>query len=380
MPHMGMSVRIAALLAFLLAHSPSSGNALPRVLLISIDGLRPDAISASRTPAINLLVARGVATMQARSLQPTLTIPNHVSMLTGKTPQTHGMLFPSDPGNAIVNDSIIEMAHAAGLSSGIYISKEKLRLLNKPGTNDRYVVTENGRAAMVVSQLVEDLAKPDMQWQLTFLHIVDPDTEGHAYGWMSAPYLEAVRRADAHIATLMESLAERGLASNTVVCILADHGGFGTTHIEDRPEVTTIPWIAAGPGIRQDVTLTASVSTHDTAPTILRVLGLPIPQEMEGRLIDEAFLEDPLSFLRGDPNVDHEVNITDALMILQHLFQGAQVSCARAADVNADSILGITYAIYLLNHLFLGGVAPPAPFPDCSSTTSVSELPCPVSC
>ena len=85
-----------------------------------------------------------------------------------------------------------------------------------------------------------------------------------------------------------------------------------------------------------------------------------------------ARAQDGTSFLRGDANLDLEVNLTDAVYILNNLFLGgAPLPCAEAADVNGDAATGGTVdlsdGVYLLNFLFLGGDPVPAPFPECGS-------------
>jgi hypothetical protein len=324
-------------------------------------------------------MVQGAATLQGRSLQPTFTIANHVSILTGLTPTTHGILEPADPGDTIVDNTIIEIAHTAGLTTGIYISKDKLRLFRKPGIYDQYVMTNTGTAEPAVKQLIADLALPDSQWQLIFLHIVDPDYDGHLSGWMSKDYMEAVQRSDAYVRRILDSVEQQGLSSDTVVFILSDHGGFETNHVDDLPEVTTIPWLAAGPGIREDYSIFRTVGVHDTAPTILRVLGLPIPAAMEGTVLWEVFSDMPQTIRRGDANADENVNISDAIVALNHLFLGSAAACPHAADVDADGIVSITDAIYLLTFLFRGGRTPAPPFPECG-LPEPSALPCSVFC
>ncbi len=72
----------------------------------------------------------------------------------------------------------------------------------------------------------------------------------------------------------------------------------------------------------------------------------------------------PVQFLRGDADMDGKVNLTDAIFILQYLFQGGPVPpILDAADVNDDAKLDITDPIQLLQHLFLGGPPPAGPFP-----------------
>ena len=67
------------------------------------------------------------------------------------------------------------------------------------------------------------------------------------------------------------------------------------------------------------------------------------------------------TFERGDANVDGEVDLSDGIVIVNHLFLGASAECRDALDADDDGILNITDAIFLLNSLFLGGTPLPQP-------------------
>ena len=72
----------------------------------------------------------------------------------------------------------------------------------------------------------------------------------------------------------------------------------------------------------------------------------------------------PPVFLRGDPNEDGRVDLSDAVSILRMLFGGrALPACEDRLDANDDGQLSIADAIHVLAYLFAGGPAPPAPFP-----------------
>ena len=68
------------------------------------------------------------------------------------------------------------------------------------------------------------------------------------------------------------------------------------------------------------------------------------------------------TFRRGDANGDGKVGLTDAVVILGHLFQGdSALACLDAADPNDDGTINLTDPVGLLNYLFQGGGQPPAP-------------------
>jgi hypothetical protein len=69
-------------------------------------------------------------------------------------------------------------------------------------------------------------------------------------------------------------------------------------------------------------------------------------------------------FVRGDSDRNGEVNLTDAVVVLNHLFKGVPVaSCLDTLDSDDSGFIDLTDAIYLLRFLFQGELPPPAPFP-----------------
>lgn len=68
------------------------------------------------------------------------------------------------------------------------------------------------------------------------------------------------------------------------------------------------------------------------------------------------------SFLRGDSNSDGKVNMSDAISILDYLFQGHSMDCQKAADVNDDGKVNIADVDALVSYLYKGGPPPGAPF------------------
>jgi hypothetical protein len=76
--------------------------------------------------------------------------------------------------------------------------------------------------------------------------------------------------------------------------------------------------------------------------------------------------EDSTDFLRGNANGDTQVDISDAIYMLNYLFLGGpDLPCKASGDANGDANVDISDGIYLLNFLFLGGPTPAAPYPRC---------------
>jgi predicted AlkP superfamily pyrophosphatase or phosphodiesterase len=257
-----------------------------RVLLLSIDGLRPDVISLAPMKNLMNLMQTSAYTLKARTVFPSVTLISHASMLTGLCPAKHGIDWNDylpERGYAQGTD-LFDIAHAAGLQTVMYVGKEKLRQITEPTSTDQFVYI-NDRDSVIMDRLIADFPQ---DFGLLFIHFPLVDDMGHVYGWMSPQQLSVAFRADEAIGRLLAELDARNLRSETLIIITADHGGHDTSHGTTLPEDMTIPWIASGPGIRPGE-LTTTVHTMDTAATAAFALGLDIPPEWDGVPVYEAF-------------------------------------------------------------------------------------------
>jgi arylsulfatase A-like enzyme len=257
-----------------------------RVLIISIDGLRPDAIAAAPMPNLQALMQSGAYTLSAQTIFPSATLPAHTSMLTGLCPAKHGVNWNDylpKKGFAQGTD-LFDLAHAAGLKTVMFVGKEKLRQITEPASTDifRYI---NDRDTVIAQKITEEFP---VDFGVMFVHFPTPDAMGHVYGWMTPQYISVVQHADEAIGTLLKALDDHGLRQETIVIVTADHGGHEQTHGSHLREDMTIPWVISGPRVRPGP-LTTPVQTTDTAATAAWALGLPMPAEWDGWPVFEAF-------------------------------------------------------------------------------------------
>jgi predicted AlkP superfamily pyrophosphatase or phosphodiesterase len=252
----------------------------PRVALISIDGLRPDAISEANAPGLHALALRGAYTLSAQTVYPSSTLPSHASMLTGFEVIGHGIDFDEYRDTFLLKSPTVPaLAHAAGKRSVMVVGKDKFRQLNV-GSNDGYVCALRGDDDVANEAIVQTANGFDF----VFVHFPQVDMVGHASGWMSPEYLAQLRKTDAAVSRLVASLP-----LGTTIIVTADHGGQLKTHGTQHRLDTTIPWIVAGPRVVRRGPLTRLVRILDTAPTVLNLLGLPPPRDAVGRMISEPF-------------------------------------------------------------------------------------------
>lgn len=257
-----------------------------RVLILSIDGLRPDAIELTPMKNLQALMQGGAYSLVAQTVHPSVTLISHVSMLTGLCPDKHGVYWNDYiPGLGYANGiDVFDLAHAAGLRTVMVVGKEKLRQVTEPENTDVFEFI-NDRDVVIAARVAELIPQG---FGLMFVHFPTPDWMGHEYGWLSPEQFSVIFRADEALQTILNALQNAGMRDDTLIIVTADHGGHGTTHGTSQLEDMTIPWIIAGPGVRHAV-LPTNVNTTDTAATVAWVLGLPLPQEWDGLPVLEAF-------------------------------------------------------------------------------------------
>lgn len=291
-----------------------SSFAAPRaehVIIISLDGGKPAAIEQSQMPVLKRLVAEGAHTWTATTIYPSITLSAHTSMLTGVTPDKHHILWNGwVPSRGVVNvPTVFSEAKQAGFTTAMFVGKEKFRHLALTNSLDEF---NYGRAAAVdvaksdggegevkhegtvmADKVAAEAAAYIVQHKpnLCFIHFADPDSAGHRFGWGSPQQLEAFAKSDAALDVVLKAISQAGIADASVVIVSADHGGHGRIHGSKNPEDMEIPWIAWGKGVKRGFTITAPVTTCDTAATALWLLNVPCPRSLDGTPVTSAFLQ-----------------------------------------------------------------------------------------
>jgi predicted AlkP superfamily pyrophosphatase or phosphodiesterase len=254
-------------------------------VLFVIDGLRPDGLQQAETPHIDDLIARGAHTYNARTVMPSATLPCHTSMFRGVAPGRHGITTNTWVPQVRPVPSLFGVVHAAGHKTASFYNWEQLRDLSDPGSLDRSVYLNNcydpegdGELADIAAEF---LARHNEGF--TFVYLGYTDVAGHESGWMSAPYLEAIGRADRAIGRVLEALDEE-----TCCIVTSDHGGHDQTHGTQMDEDMTIPWIACGPGVPTGHQLIEPVAIIDNPPTIATLLGVEPARDWAGKVVGEV--------------------------------------------------------------------------------------------
>ena len=125
------------------------------------------------------------------------------------------------------------------------------------------------------------------------VHLLGIDNVGHAKGWQSQAYLDAVSRVDAQVGALVALLEAKSMRQNTLIIVASDHGGIGTKHGGDTATERLTPVILNGPSLKEGLTIETETANVDLFSTIQHVLQLPTLGPIEGRILREIFVRGP---------------------------------------------------------------------------------------
>ena len=318
----GLAVLALALLAgaWTLLVAPIPGLRLlkpprPRnLLIVSLDTVRADRLGSyhyklAQTPRLDALAASGLRFEQASTVVP-LTLPAHSSLMTGTFPAWHGV---RDNGGFYLDDDQLTLAEIIrdrgfrtggfvgafvldrrwGISQGFdryfddfdldkYADASAMDMIQRPGSD---VVDR------AIEWLQADANLPFFAW----VHLYD----AHAPYEAPEPYRSRFPRtrdgaydaeiasADAQVGRLLDTLRAGGRLDDTLVIVVADHGEMLGEHGELThgffiyEGATRIPLIVSGPGVSAGV-VADQVRIVDVMPTALSLLGVPIPNAVQG--------------------------------------------------------------------------------------------------
>lgn len=264
----------------------SPAEKIKRVIIITFDGMRADAVEAAPMPNLMMMMQNGAYTLKARTINYAVTLPAHASMISGLCQSKHGVdwdVVTYYKGYSKGVD-IFDEAHAAGLKTVMVVNKEKMRQLAEPETTDVFTIAYGVETTIMKTAIAE----VEKGFDLMFIHFGSPDARGHKYGWMSDSYLKALRNGDQALGLLLEALKKDNLQDSTLIIVTADHGGHERGHVGTVIQDLLIPWVAYGAGVTPGE-ITNPVSIMDTAPTVAYALELPSQPEWDGLPVYQAF-------------------------------------------------------------------------------------------
>ena len=251
-----------------------------KVILISIDGMRPDGALQCGNPYVEELMKKGSYALDAQTVMPSVTLPCHMSMFHSVTPERHGTTTNTYMPQVRPVPGLAEQISRMGGKCAAFYGWEPMRDVMRPGscTFGGYIwsYADDAVDAIVTDKALECIEK----YHPEFVYVYMPETDdkgGHDTGWMSETYLKQVSAAIGNVKRIIEAAG-----GEYSVIVTADHGGHDRTHGSDMKEDMTIPMFFVGKEF-EDGRAIEHASILDIAPTIAKIMGVPAPREWEGR-------------------------------------------------------------------------------------------------
>ena len=250
-----------------------------KVILISVDGMRPDGFLACKNPYIEQMMQQSYYTLDGKTVLPSVTLPCHMSLFHSTTPQRHGITTNIYLPMARPINGLFEQLKNAGRVCAMYYGWEPLRDIARPASLkfSEYInaYTEESSDTSLTDCALTRIrkSKPDF----VFLYMVETDEKGgHDNGWMTEAYLERISIAIDNIKRVIEECGDE-----YTVIVTADHGGHDRTHGTELAEDTTIPMFYFGKQFEAGKRFSGG-SILDIAPTIAKIMDVAPADEWEG--------------------------------------------------------------------------------------------------
>lgn len=310
----------AIVLAACTRHETTSTVTAPHapVILISIDTLRADHLPVygyndGATPAIDAFRKDGILFENAYAHVP-LTLPSHVSLLTGQLPPDNGVRnnigFPFDASKHPTIPSLLEAnGYATGAAVSAYVLRGNTGLANAFDFYDDNIDVKQGQAigrlqrpgseseAVAETWISDPSTRPPGKPFFFFLHLFEPHTPYTPpepfRSRFASPYDGEIATADAIVGRFIGFLKRSAIYDRALIILLSDHGEGLGQHGEDEHgiflyrEDIHVPLIVKLPkSQRANTSVVTPVQLIDVLPTVASVVGIPV--KAAGRSLLEA--------------------------------------------------------------------------------------------
>jgi predicted AlkP superfamily pyrophosphatase or phosphodiesterase len=222
--------------------APVAAAAAPTLLMVSIDGLRADMLDRGITPNLSRIIDGGVRARWMTPSYPSLTFPNHYTLVTGLRPDHHGIIHNSMQAEELgtfrlsKREAVTDPRWWGG--EPIWVGAEKAGVRTAtwswPGSEAAIQgVRPSAWRVYDASVPLDDRVDQVLAWvgrsdaqapRLVTLYMEQVDHAGHDHGPDSPAYAAAVVEVDAAVGRLLDGLQARGLEARTNVIVVSDHG------------------------------------------------------------------------------------------------------------------------------------------------------------
>jgi len=284
----------------------------PNVLLITLDTVRADHVGCygnadASTPTIDTLAATGVRFEEAYAQVP-LTLPSHVSMLTGLHPLSTGVQVNGALALGPGVPTLSEVFKGHGYRTAAFIGADVMESSYGLTRGFDHYSDDFGEDDTSGQRPADQVTDAALNWLnrepggtfFAWAHYYDPHTPYTPPAEFSAgaasAYAGEISFVDSQIQRLLSWLDENGLREQTMVIVVGDHGEGLLDHQEDSHghfvynTTMRVPWIVEYPALlSKPQTVATPVQLVDLFPTVLDLLGWDTSEfALDGRSLAQA--------------------------------------------------------------------------------------------
>ena len=269
------------------------------VVMIGLDGFGAYAYHKADMPNLKKLASEGSWSVNTRSVLPSSSAVNWASILMSSTPTQHGYTewgsqTPEIPSSVISQYgkypsiyTLIKEQQPENKTAVIYSWGGIIHLLEDQIIDFKLGTEGNDDKAVEESAKIIIKEKPTF----TFIHLEEPDIVGHNLGHDSEGYYKELKNVDKRVGAIIDAVKEAGIENETIIMVVADHGGINTGHGgKDMMEVAT-PMVVKGPGIKANHEVSGQIMGFDYGITIARILKIKPHAAWRGSVIKDIFID-----------------------------------------------------------------------------------------
>jgi len=258
-----------------------------RVFVIGLDGAIGWAVREADTPNIDAILDEGVVTYSAKSVVPSASFEAWGAMFHGVGPDKHQLGGSNPISEGVPWPSFMKVMKQARpqtkCASFSCWSPINTHII-EPSCACHCVSMPDPQLVAAAADYIRSQPPEAYFMQLDFI-----DGAGHSHGYGSQKYLEQITATDEHAGMVLDAISDAGVFDESLIVLLSDHGGEGTSHGSAHPNCTTIFWACRGPGVARGVELASEVNIMDTAAVIAYALGLPTPAGWDANIPSGVF-------------------------------------------------------------------------------------------
>jgi predicted AlkP superfamily pyrophosphatase or phosphodiesterase len=279
--YLQMSIAVTFILIMPVMLALGQSENVNKVLIIGIDGVRPDALQTATTKNMDELWQNGAYSFHATTDEISSSGPCWTAMLTGVWHQKHRVV-----SNDYKNPNLQEYPHffhrireeGPDLETYSIVNWGPIHhILQDKDASYKSSPVSDGR---VTSSVVRTLKRKEVDVMFVQLDHVDHAGHTHDFSPKSEEYLKAIEKSDRQVGRMVRALEKRQSydGEDWLILVTTDHGGSDFGHGKNIKEHTTIFYIAAGPGVNTGE-IQGEVNVVDVAVTALNYMDIAIKEE-----------------------------------------------------------------------------------------------------